>query len=204
MRPGVRGDLVAIGMDATDDGGPFGRGVVDSSLTDVVARDEERGFGIVGTKQIEKLVGVQVGTIVESKGDGVVDGAGLDVNACLCQLHVSLRLSELTLGSVSAIVTRDVQRRLATRLLTTFLSAMPSTPVTFLLTRHRSFHCYTQSDTADSYNNPPPSHNTQPQSNTHQRDTHHHSPRHTSPSCSGHSPPAASPPTASSALSMSH
>lgn len=81
VTPGVAGNLVALGIHPLDDGIPTVGGIVDLTLAVVVASDEESGLGVVLLQHIKHAVGVDIGTIVVSKGDLAVDDAVVDTSA---------------------------------------------------------------------------------------------------------------------------
>jgi hypothetical protein len=63
------GNLMSIGNHTFDHIRP-GRGwIIDLAFADVVASNKERGFRIVGSIEIQKLVGVNVRAIVISDGN---------------------------------------------------------------------------------------------------------------------------------------
>lgn len=63
--PGVRGELVAERVHPAQDLGVAGGFVVDLAFAEVVADDEEGGFDVVGFEEVEDVVGVFVGAVVE-------------------------------------------------------------------------------------------------------------------------------------------
>lgn len=69
MFPRVRGDLVAVAVHAGDDVAPLWGGV-DVAFGEVGAGEEECGFNVFGPEEVEELVGVDVGAVVEGATDG--------------------------------------------------------------------------------------------------------------------------------------
>ena len=113
--PGVRGDLVALGVDAPEDGGPLRRLIVDAALANVVARHEEGCAGVVLAQEVQEGVGVEVRAVVEGERDGIVLGAGLDVLACGgSEVCLSTRSKLLTIRGLPVVVSRRVLGALPT------------------------------------------------------------------------------------------
>jgi hypothetical protein len=77
VRPGVAGDLVALGDHAANNVCPA-RGRVDGALVVVDTGDEERGFETVLSELVEDLVGVDVRPIIVSDGYSSRVLAGID------------------------------------------------------------------------------------------------------------------------------
>lgn len=68
MAPGVGCDLMAFGYHAFDDCYIFVGGV-DGTFSEVVTGDHEGGFGAIGCKFVEKIISVEIWSVVKCKGN---------------------------------------------------------------------------------------------------------------------------------------
>lgn len=79
VRPGVRGNLVSIGVLTLDDRGPGETSVINLTLAVVITSDEEGSLSIVLGKEIEQVGCVTTWAIIVSECDGT--GLVTTVNA---------------------------------------------------------------------------------------------------------------------------
>ena len=86
MRPGMRRDLVALGMHAFDDLRVPGCFIVDRTLPHVIARDEKGRFGLIFSENVEDFGGVNVRAIVECEGNVVLIRASVDAAAAVADV----------------------------------------------------------------------------------------------------------------------
>jgi hypothetical protein len=83
MGPGMRGQLVALGVHALEDIDKL-LGDVDLTLVDIVTSDEERGMGVVGLHDIENVAGeILLWAIVVGDRNSSWGYAGVDAVATI-------------------------------------------------------------------------------------------------------------------------
>lgn len=84
--PGVRCDLVTLGVHALDSSGVLG-GDVDLTLVDVVASDEESGLSAVGLEDIHDVLGVLLlWAIIVGQSNCARGNAVVDTSATVCDV----------------------------------------------------------------------------------------------------------------------
>jgi hypothetical protein len=79
VRPGVRSNLVLLGNHTAEDGGVWGAFVINLTLAVVDAGNKESGLCAVRSEDIEKIIGVDVGSVVVGESDFAIAQADVDV-----------------------------------------------------------------------------------------------------------------------------
>lgn len=69
---------------ALNDSWPWGCGIVDLTLTQVVASDEESSFDIVLVEDVEHITRVYVRSVIESECDHAIHGTVKDASTAIC------------------------------------------------------------------------------------------------------------------------
>jgi hypothetical protein len=83
MRPSVGCNLMSFVVCSLDRRSPREGGVIDLSLSIVVASNEEGGFGIVLLQYIQDMLGVDVWTVIISNGNGSSHCAIIDTSSTI-------------------------------------------------------------------------------------------------------------------------
>ena len=98
VRPCVARNLMTFSDHALKNGRPSGRSIVDRTLAQVVASDEERSFRVFLFEQIKHIVGVDVRTVIESDSDSA------RLNARVNTLAAILNIAKLRTRNVSCAI----------------------------------------------------------------------------------------------------